>query len=146
MRKFSWTPSIVPRGDDQDVYLVVDDYGRLGRVWCEADVETTDLKTVVADLLDGQYKNPIVILSFNPAEGWSRDVSEDVAQELRRRCDIEGRPLPRQHCGFRGAPRGPRREAIDPAAGPPMRQHPKLLLNKGRSSTCLPPKTHWTRS
>jgi hypothetical protein len=35
MRKSSWTPSIVPRADDQDVYLVVDDFGRLGRVWRE---------------------------------------------------------------------------------------------------------------
>ena len=43
MRKSSWTPSIVPRGDDQDVYLVMDDLGRLGRVWREADVENTEI-------------------------------------------------------------------------------------------------------
>jgi hypothetical protein len=31
MRKSSWTPSIVPKNDDdQDVYLVVDDFGRNG--------------------------------------------------------------------------------------------------------------------
>jgi hypothetical protein len=30
-------PSIVPRGDDHDMYLVVDDLGRLDRVWREAD-------------------------------------------------------------------------------------------------------------
>jgi hypothetical protein len=39
----SWAPSIVPRNDDQNVYLVIDDLGQLGRVWREADVETTDL-------------------------------------------------------------------------------------------------------
>ena len=38
MRKSNWTPSIVPRGDEQDLYLVVDDLGGLGRVWREADV------------------------------------------------------------------------------------------------------------
>jgi len=27
MRRSNWTPSIVPRGDDHDVYLVVDDLG-----------------------------------------------------------------------------------------------------------------------
>jgi hypothetical protein len=27
MRKSGWTPSIVPHGDDQNVYLVVDDLG-----------------------------------------------------------------------------------------------------------------------
>jgi hypothetical protein len=32
MRKSNWTPSIVPNGDRQNVYLVVDDLGRLGRV------------------------------------------------------------------------------------------------------------------
>ena len=29
MRKPGWTPSIVPNGDDQNVYLVVDDLGRV---------------------------------------------------------------------------------------------------------------------
>lgn len=89
MRRSGWTPSIVPRGDDHDVYLVVDDLGRLGRVWREADYEATDYETVVTDLLDGQYKHPIGIFSFNTAEGWSRDVSADVAAELRRRCDLQ---------------------------------------------------------
>jgi hypothetical protein len=84
----------VPRGDDQDVYLVVDDLGRLGRVWREADYEDTNFETVVTDLLSGQYETPIGIFCFNSAEGWSRDVSEDVANELRRRCDLEGRELP----------------------------------------------------
>jgi hypothetical protein len=46
----------VPRGDDHDVYLVVDDLGRIGKVWWEADYEATDFETAVTDLLDGQYK------------------------------------------------------------------------------------------
>jgi hypothetical protein len=54
-----WTPSIVPKGDDQNVYLVVDDFGRNGRSYRETDVETADLETVIVDLLDGQYENPI---------------------------------------------------------------------------------------
>jgi hypothetical protein len=91
--KSSWTPSIVPRGDDQEVYLVVDDLGRLGRVWREADVEKTAIETVIQDLLDGQYKNPIGVFG-NPAEGWSRDVSADVAHELRQRCDLQISDLP----------------------------------------------------
>ena len=94
MRKSSWTPSIVPRRDDQDVYLVMDDLGRLGRVWREAYVEATGFETVVTDLLEDQYKNPIGIFCFNPAEGWSRDVSEDIARELRRRCDLQLRDVP----------------------------------------------------
>jgi hypothetical protein len=69
MRKSSWTPSIVPRGDDQTVYLVVDDLGQNGRVWREADEETTDLETVIGNLLSGQYKNPTRVVAFNTAEG-----------------------------------------------------------------------------
>jgi hypothetical protein len=94
MRKFNWTPSIVPRGDDQNIYLVVDDLGQLGRVWREADVEHTDLETVILDLLEGQYKNPFRVVCFNTAEQWSQDVSADVAQELRWRCDLQLRDVP----------------------------------------------------
>jgi hypothetical protein len=87
-------PSIVPSADDQNVYLVVDDLGRHGRVWREADFEATDLETVIQDLMTGQYSTPIRVVSFNIAEGWSRDVSADVAQEVRRRCDLQLRDVP----------------------------------------------------
>jgi hypothetical protein len=90
----NWTPSIVPGGDDQNVYLVIDDLGRLGRVWREIDVEATDLETVIVDLLDGQYKNPVRVVGFNTAEKWSQDVSADVAGELRRRCNLQMRDVP----------------------------------------------------
>jgi hypothetical protein len=49
MRRSSWTPSIVPESGDQNIYLVMDDLGRLGRIWPEADAETTDLETVISD-------------------------------------------------------------------------------------------------
>jgi len=81
MRKSNWTPSIVPPTRLHDVYLV-DDLGRIGRVWREADYEATDYETVVTDLLDGQYKNPVGIFAFNTAEGWARDVSADIASRV----------------------------------------------------------------
>ena len=89
-----WTPSIVPHGDDTTVYLVKDDLGKLGAVWREADAEATDLETVVTDLLTGQYHDPVRVIAFNTTEHWARDVSEDVAHELRRRCDLQMRDLP----------------------------------------------------
>jgi len=94
MRKSNWTPSIVPRGDHQTIYLVVDDLGQNGRVWREADEKTTDLETVVQDLLTGQCKNPTRVVAFNTAEGWSQDVSAGVAAELRQRCDLQLRDIP----------------------------------------------------
>jgi hypothetical protein len=86
-----WTPSIVPHGDDQNVYLVVDDFGPNGRSYRETDVEAADLETVILDLLEGQYKSPVRVVAFNTAEKWSQDVSADVAHELRERCDLQMR-------------------------------------------------------
>ena len=94
MRKSNWTPSIVPNSGDCNVYLVLDDLGRSGRIWAEADAETTDLETVIADLLAGEYKDPVRVIGFNTAEGWSQDVSADVAQELRHRSDLQQRDVP----------------------------------------------------
>lgn len=94
MRKSNWTPSIVPNNDDQNVYLVVEDFGRNGRAWREADVETTDLETVILDLLDGQYRSPVRVVAFNTAEKWAQDVSADIAHELRQRCDLQLRDVP----------------------------------------------------
>jgi hypothetical protein len=88
----SWTPSIVPT-DDQTVYLVLDDFGKQGRAWRESDA-ATDLETVITDLLEGQYRNPVRVIGFNTAEGWARDVSEDVAHELRHRCDLQATGVP----------------------------------------------------
>ena len=74
------SPSIVPRDDDQDTYLVMDDFGgRLGLAWRETDPDSTDFEIVIRDLLDGQYSNPVRVVGFNTAEGWSRDVSEEVS-------------------------------------------------------------------
>ena len=50
MRRSDWTPSIVPNDNDETVYLVADDFGRLGRAWREADYEATDVETVLRDL------------------------------------------------------------------------------------------------
>jgi hypothetical protein len=65
MRETNWTPSIIPSGNDQTVYLVAEDFGKLGRAWREADYEGTDLETVIQDLLSGQYKNPIRVVAFS---------------------------------------------------------------------------------
>jgi hypothetical protein len=94
MRRSNWTPSIVPNDEDQNVYLVVDDFGRNGGAWREADVEATDLETVILDMLGGQYKSPLRVVAFNTTGKWSQDVSADVAHELRQRCDLQLRDVP----------------------------------------------------
>src|SRR3954454_24138559 len=87
------SPSIVP-GIDRDICLVLDDFGPIGRVWSEINVEDTDFETVITNLLDGRFSNPIRVVAFNIAEGWSRDVSDVVALELRVRCTDQDHELP----------------------------------------------------
>jgi hypothetical protein len=53
-----FSPSIVPSGEDQDVYLLLDQFGEwLGRAWRETDEEDTDFETLLRHLLDGQYSS-----------------------------------------------------------------------------------------
>jgi hypothetical protein len=66
----------------------------IGRAWREADLETTNLETVIQHMLAGEYHDPIRVIAFNTAERWSEDVSEDVARELQRRCDIQLTDVP----------------------------------------------------
>jgi hypothetical protein len=76
----------VPRDANQDTYLVLDDFGgRLGRAWRETDEEGTDCQSLIRDLMAEQYSLPVRIVAFNTAEGWSRDVTKDIADEVRRR-------------------------------------------------------------
>jgi hypothetical protein len=80
------SPSIAPHGPEQDTYLVLDDFGgRLGRAWRETDENATDRETLIRDLVEGQFNGPIRIVAINTAEGWSRDVTVDIADELRQR-------------------------------------------------------------
>ena len=81
----STSPSIVPRGADQDTYLVLEDFGQLDCAWRETDAEDADRETLIRDLVEGQYRHPVRIVAFNTAEGWSRDVTVEIADELRRR-------------------------------------------------------------
>jgi hypothetical protein len=74
--------SIEPERFDRDIYLVLDDFGaRCGRSWRE----TRDRETVIQCLLAGEFSDPIRIIVFNAVEGWSRDVTVDIADEVRRR-------------------------------------------------------------
>ena len=80
----SRSSSTVPEAG-HDTYLVLDDLGRLGRVWRETPEDDANHEALIHDLLDDQFSRPARIVAFNTTEGWSRDVTLDVADELRRR-------------------------------------------------------------
>jgi hypothetical protein len=94
MRTRLGSPSIVPEGETHTAYIVLDDFGANGRAYRETDADRADLEAVIMGMLEGQYRNPISVVGFNVAEGWSQDASADVAQEIRLRCDLQGRDVP----------------------------------------------------
>ena len=81
------TPSIVPALDEDTAFIVVDDLGEHGRIFSETKIKKADLETVLNDLAAGQYTKPSQIVAFNTAEGWSKDVTLDVALELLHRAE-----------------------------------------------------------
>jgi hypothetical protein len=81
--------------DNQDVYLVLDDFGVfMGRAWRETDDDRTDRETIIADLIDGQYSDPARVVAFNMPRGWSRDVSEELADLIADACYADGFDIP----------------------------------------------------
>lgn len=60
------------------------DFGKTGRVYREAAEADATLESIIDDLLTGQFNNPVRVIASNTSEGWSRDVSEDVAREVLR--------------------------------------------------------------
>ena len=66
----------------ENVYLVLDDFGALGRAYRETDEDGADRETLIRQLMEGQFNAPVRVIAFNLAEGWVRDVSADVALEI----------------------------------------------------------------
>ena len=57
----------------------------LGHAWYETAEDGANHERLIRRLMDGRYNHPLRIVAFNTAEGWSRDVTVDIADELRRR-------------------------------------------------------------
>jgi hypothetical protein len=88
------TRSMVPYGADQTIYLVVDRRGRYGNACDETEIERTDVETIIAELISGQFNDPARIIAYNTLEHWSQDISREIAGEIQTRCDIEGVAIP----------------------------------------------------
>jgi hypothetical protein len=75
----------VPDPQDVTVYLVVNDFGQLGKAYVETDIAEADREAIIRNFISGQYSNALCVVAFNTAEGWSRDVSEDIANDVLER-------------------------------------------------------------
>ena len=49
---------------------------------------------MIRHLLEGKYLSPVRVVAFNTAEGWSRDVSDEIATELAQACADRGETPP----------------------------------------------------
>jgi hypothetical protein len=80
--------SIVPDNDNNTtVYLVLDDVTPFGHVWIEhvwseTGEEQANESTIIRWLVEEQFKRPLRVVAFNTEEGWSRDVSREIAEKL----------------------------------------------------------------
>lgn len=92
------SPSLVP-ASEEPTHLVLCDFGRQGLAYAETDPHTTE-RNVIENMLHGQYTKPVQVVAFSASEGWSRDVSEDIAHEVLERARAEERSIPKETQGF----------------------------------------------
>ena len=78
---------------DVTVHVVLNDFGPLDRAYVETDEDEADEATIVENILSGQYSHPLRVVAFNTAEGWARDVTEDIARAVLDRAQKEDRPI-----------------------------------------------------
>ena len=76
------TPSLVPGSESSDVYFVLDELPTFGRVWRELSEEAANKQTVLNLIANGEFQDPVRVIAFNTAEGWSRDVTGEIAEAL----------------------------------------------------------------
>jgi hypothetical protein len=76
------TPLAPKLTDNVTVHIVLNDFGKLGRAFLETDELEVDEWTIISKIISGEYSNPVRVVAFNIAEGWSRDVTEDIAQAV----------------------------------------------------------------
>jgi hypothetical protein len=87
------SPSLVPECFNNDVYIVLEEFGGLGRAYRETDEARADRETLIRDLINRQYDKPVRIVAFNTAKEWSRDVTEEIAREINDWASRKGEEL-----------------------------------------------------
>ena len=92
--------ALAPGEPDVTVHIVLNDFGELGRAYVETDQAEADEATIVENILGGQYSHPLRVVAFNTAEGWARDVTEDIARAVLSKADSEHRSIGKPAQGF----------------------------------------------
>jgi hypothetical protein len=82
-----------PARDELTVYQVLDDLGNLGHIWREIAEASANEQAIIDDILSGHYVRPLRIVAFNTDDGWSRDVTCEIAAKLLDAAGTQGRSL-----------------------------------------------------
>ena len=82
-----------PTNDQLTVYQVLDDLGKLGHIWREIAEASANEQAVIDDILSGLYVRPLRVVAFNTDDGWSRDVTCEIAAKLLDAVGTQGRSL-----------------------------------------------------
>jgi len=61
----------------------LDTLGAIGIAYRETDIERADHETVVAELISGEFNDPVRVVAFNTREHWANDVSRQIAEEFK---------------------------------------------------------------
>ena len=78
--------SLVP---SDTVYIAFEDFGRFGRAYCETSEDECDRESIIRNIISGQYGKLLRVIAFNATEGWSKDVTREIAQKVARRREVE---------------------------------------------------------
>ena len=81
---------LAPSQPDVTVHFVLNDFRG---AYVETDEDKADQATIVDNILSGQYSSPLRVIAVNTAEGWGRDVTEDIAHAVLDLARINHRPI-----------------------------------------------------
>jgi hypothetical protein len=84
-------PTLVP-AFDATLHFVLCDFGKLGKAYVETDPNEADRAAIVAGMVSGQYGSPLKVIAVQPDGTW-RDISIEIAAEVDRTAEREGRTL-----------------------------------------------------
>src|SRR6516165_6005806 len=82
-------PPLVP-ALDLELHFVLCDFGALGSAYVETDPTKAGRDVIIRNMIAGEYDRPLHVIAVNPAKGWARDVSVEIARaliEIVVRCD-----------------------------------------------------------
>ena len=86
--KTELAPSIVPDISSTH-YFVLDDLGQYGCLFHETREHESSEATVIRHLIEGQFERPLKVVAFNAEEGWSKDVSAEIADKVLEQVERE---------------------------------------------------------